>query len=243
MALTGTNRGTSEGSNTGATHPFSPISNFTTGAMAVLCLAYDNAGTNGADSFTSISDSLGNTWTTRQSALRDPGASFAGIVLRIFTTNQDAGTITTGTVVTVTLAETEGHPYSAATFTEISSDAGSVSYVNGGTTANNVDGVTITTSSISSGNAVIGCLAREGSSQAPSGDSDTLNGSWSTQQFELETGNISIASQYKVVTADGAQTYNHSGFGFDQCIGWINVSEVVSYTMLDPFGTFGIFGI
>jgi hypothetical protein len=68
--------------------------------MAVLCLAYDNSGASGADPYNSISDSLGNTWTSRQAALYDPGAASAGVALRIFTTNQSAGTLTTGSTVT-----------------------------------------------------------------------------------------------------------------------------------------------
>jgi hypothetical protein len=55
---------------------------------------------------------------------------------------------------------------------------------------------------------------------APSGDTDTTNGSWSgvvsiATTGGLDTSNLVAALQYKIVTADGAQTYDPTGTNND----------------------------
>src|ERR1051326_8772503 len=107
MALSGTDRGQNSTNTAGQTSlALSPASNFNAGKMAVLCVAYDNAGSGGSDPFSSISDTKGNTWTPRQNVLNDPGAASAGQCLRIFTTMQDVGTLTTGDTITVSFGST-----------------------------------------------------------------------------------------------------------------------------------------
>lgn len=72
------------------------------------------------------------------------------------------------------------------------------------------------------GDVVIGVAALEQNS-APTGDSDTTDGSWSTLDSHNTTGggsaaNQSLAMQTKVVTADGAQTYNLTSANTDWII-------------------------
>jgi len=244
MALTGTSRG--EGSIDNP-YEFSPASNFSAGTMAVLVLAYNNAGAFGADPFTSVTDSNGNTWTTRQSYLRDPGSGSEGCVLRILTSMQNGGTLTTGSVITLNASPEVDR--AAWTLSEVSSSTGTPFYVTGGTTSASGTTATITSSSITNTNMIFGGFAAEDEA-AITADSDTTNGSWSTQQTAVNTtagtgaSAMRVCSQRKIVNADGAQTYNLSWSGStnDAAIGWIEISDI-SETLFDPFGTLGIFGI
>lgn len=63
--------------NTGSesTYAITPNQQINAGEMAVLAVSYDNSGTNGADPFSSIADSLGNQWYSFTSNLQDPGAA------------------------------------------------------------------------------------------------------------------------------------------------------------------------
>lgn len=233
VPLTVTDRGTDQDESLSGdtTSVFSPSSNYTAGALAVLCVAYDNRGVDGADPFSSISDSLGNTWTSRLNLLRDPGAANNGMTLRIFTTPQDAGTITTGTVVTITTSLNGGFPLQlAATFIEVSG-GGTPQYISGGGTTGNSTTPSTTTDSLNTGEVVIGAFALEGSPTVTP-DSDTTNGNWSTQQYIRNTlagaagGYVTCSSQQKVVTGTGTQSYDIGlSAGGDWCIGWIKVTN------------------
>lgn len=91
-----------------------------------------------------------------------------------------------------------------------------------GTAASTAGGaIAVTTGATSPaiGDLVVGVSIAEwgNNAAATSVDADTTNGSWSTAAF-IGNGTASIAGckltrQYKVVTAAGAQTVNHSGFG------------------------------
>ena len=207
--------------------------------MAVLVVAADNGGGGGAHNLTGVSDSHGNTWTLRQSPLFDPGAAAAGVQGVIATTNQDAGTLTTGSTITVTFGNTSS-PARAWTLTEVTKGASAVvQYVTGGVnTGAATASPTVTTASLTSGDAVIGGLFNEqGTGQTVTGDSDTSNGNWSTQQTnEIGTtaAGMSVASQGKVVTGNGTQTYNPTlGVSSDVILAWIQLREQVlnNYTL------------
>src|SRR5262245_5932969 len=102
MALTGTDRGTGTHNTAATSFTVTPASNLTAGALAVLCIAADNAHSSGTNFTTwSVTDTKGNTWTLRQDALNDPGAASAGIEGGIFTTAQNGGALTTGDTITV----------------------------------------------------------------------------------------------------------------------------------------------
>lgn len=244
MALTATNRG-SGGNNTAATSlAISPGTNLTAGAFAILAVAYDNSGNQGSDPYASISDSVGNTWTSRVNSLNDPGAASAGAALRIFTST--VSTLTTANTITVSFGA-NNTTAKAWTLIEVTSNAtnGSVVYVTGAQATGSGTTQTITTSSIAINDLVFGALGQEGNGTR-TGDADTLNGSWSTAQsagFGTTTGGHEIISQYKIVTAAGTQTYNPTATPLgDWAIAWVSVSEVISDSF-DPFGQMGFFGL
>lgn len=247
MALTGTDRGTG-GNNTGAVSiTITPTSNFSAGSFGVLCMAYDNTGGGGADPYSSISDSVGNTWTSRQNGLQDPGAAAAGITLRIFTSDMSVSKLTTANNITVSFGAVSVVAKSW-TLHEWTTDAigGFVEYVGGAMGAGAAtSNPTITTTSIPSGNAVVGAGAAEASSGAWTGDADTTNGNWSAQQtagFGTTTSGAVVTSQRKVVTGTATQTYNPTIAAVDRIIGWIELKETVA-SSFDPFGMAGFFGM
>lgn len=244
MALTATNRG-SGGNNTAATSlTITPASNFTAGSFGILAVAYDNAGSQGSDPYITISDTPLNSWVSRINVLNDPGAASAGSTLRIFTA--PISSLTTANTITVSFGATSVTA-KAWTLIEVSSNAtnGSVVYSTGSQATGSGTTQTLTTSTIAINDFVFGVLGQEGNGTR-TGDSDTLNGSWSTAQsagFGTTTGGIEIISQYKIVTATGAQTYNPTATPLgDWVMGWISVSEVISDSF-DPFGQLGFFGL
>ena len=232
MAITGTDRGTADVDTNATTATFSPASNFASGSWAVCCIAINNSNTNGgAYSTFTLTDSLGNTWTRRVSVLNDPVGANAGVEGAIFTTSMNGGTLTTGTTITVTtnVATTRR----CITLMEVVPTGGeTISYVTGGSSTYTGISPTITTGSITNGNMVVAAMFNEyGDDLVVTQDSDTTNGTWSTQQtigsIAAATGSgISIASQRKVVTSTATQTYNPTmGDSNDMCLGWIQLNE------------------
>jgi hypothetical protein len=214
MALTVTDRGVGA-RNTGGetTYAISPSGNFAAG-LAVLFVAYDNSGTNGADPYVSIADSLGNTWTSVKNGLQDPGAASAGCTLRAFTTAQNIGTLTTGTTITVTFgATTVARAYA-------------LYEVNGASTPIYIGGVVLNVASTSygffaptvdalAGEVLLAATALE-SDGAITADSDSTSGSWSTAQTAAAASGLTgmrISAQSKVVSGIGEQKYNPSWSG------------------------------
>lgn len=233
MALTGTDRG-SGSRNTGSETSYSitPGSNLTAGALAILCVSYDNSASSGADPFSSISDTKSNTWTSRRNVLNDPGAANAGNCLRIFTTNQNGGTLTTSDTITVSFGSntTVARAY---TLMEFTSNTGTPIYKTGGSTTGSSTTPSITTSSIISGQAVVGAMGAEGATTI-TGDTDTTNGSWSTSQSATIGSGLTgcqINSQRKVTTGTGTQTYNLTITSADWGIAWISIAESITSTI------------
>src|SRR5678815_2719396 len=99
MALAITNRGTGTHNTSASSFTLSPATNFAAGATAVLCVAADNSAAAGSSNdFTTVTDTLGNTWTKRQSPVFDNGAASAGVQGAIYDTLQNVGTLQTSTV-------------------------------------------------------------------------------------------------------------------------------------------------
>lgn len=243
MALTGTNRGSGGNATAATSLAISPATNFTAGSFGILAVAYDNAGSAGADPYITISDTPLNTWTSRVASLNDPGAASAGATLRIFTA--PISTLTTANTITVSFGATSVTA-KAWTLIEVSTNVGNavITYGTGTQATGSGTTQTITTSSIAINDLVFGALGQEGNGTR-AGDADTLNGSWSTAQsagFGTTTGGMEIISQFKIVTAAGAQTFNPTATPLgDWCIGWVSVSEVI-YEAIDPMGMNGFFG-
>lgn len=234
MTLTATDRGVFAASVGGANRiSASPASNCTAGALIVLCCAYDNSGTNGADPFSTISDTKGNTWTSRVASLNDPGAANAGIAVRIFTTSQNGGALTTSDVVTVGFGglTTVSRAWS---FIEFTSDVGVPVYKNGGQETAATASPTITTGTIPAGHAVVGCIGREGNDAVSTEDTDSTNGTWSTAQAQgagTTTSGAQIITQQKITTGSGTQTYNPTyGTSRDGCEAWVEIGEAITVT-------------
>jgi hypothetical protein len=231
MSLTGANRGDGTDNAAQPAIQILPTSNFTAGAMAVLCVSSDNPAS--GNDINSVTDTLGNTWTKRQSPVIDPGAAAAGHQGAIFTTPQDGGTLTTSTLITIIW----GANKTAKTWVlmEVVGSAGVPTYVTGniGTGGTGTTSPTITTGSITSGDMVIAMLALEaGTTETITQDGDSTNGAWSAQQTRevgSTTSGSNIASQRKVVTATATQTYNPTlGIAGDLCLAWIQIHETVT---------------
>jgi hypothetical protein len=226
--ITGTDRGTGN-NNTGATTTaMSPTSNYTANSFGVLVVALDNAGSAGASTIcpSTATDSIGNLWTRRLNVLFDNGAASAGIELCILTAPISSFPTTANLTVTWG-ASTTAEAWAFHEFT--ASGSNTCVFVTSGSAAGATSAApTVTTSSITSGDAVIGGGASE-SSNTWAGDADTTNGNWSTQQTNVGgsgTSGAAVTSQRKIVTGTATQTYNPTLTSADTIIGWIQITEV-----------------
>jgi hypothetical protein len=225
-SLTGTDRGV--GGNTGAgSLSVSPTSNYTANSLAVLCLAYDNAGSAGSATIApaSATDTIGNLWTRQVNALYDNGAASAGVEIAIYTSFVSSFP----TTASLTITWSNGSPVARFALHEFTSTTGGVAFVTGAAGTGATTGTpSVTSSSITNGDAIIGVAGLEGT-DSWAGDSDTSNGSWSTHQHSgtgSGTSAISITSQRKIATGTATQTYNPTCTSGDTMIGWIAVTEV-----------------
>lgn len=240
MAITGTDRGTGTHNTSALTFTLSPGTNFSSlRSWAVLVVAVDNADSGGqAHSTFTVTDTLDNVWIRRASPLFDPGAGSAGVEGAIFTTAQKS-LLTTGTVITVTFdANTTAKAW---TLMEVTPTIGSrLSFVTSGVNTGAATGTpTVTTSSITNGDMVIGGLFNEqGTGQTVTGDADATNGNWSAQQTaEIGTtaAGMTVSSQRKVVTASATQTFNPTlGVSSDVILAWIQLTETRRLDMIGP---------
>jgi hypothetical protein len=248
MALSGTSRGTGGNATAATTINISPTSNCTAGSAIILAIAYDNAGSAGSDNFSSISFP-NSVWsaTLASPQLNDPGAANAGSVLRIYGTNNLVQLNTTDTI-TITFAANV--TAKAWTLTEITTDVSNASINLGFTTISTNQGngttQTLTQSTVLNGYMVFGVLGQEGNGTR-TGDSDTVNGNWSTAQttgFGTTTSGQEIITQFKIVNADGNQTWNPTAtpVGDWNMQTW-RIIETIPDESFDPFGRMGFFGI
>lgn len=230
MALAATDRGSNNNNTAGTTFTITPATDFTPASLAVLCLALDNSGASGAATTVSVSTGVG-AWTASQSGLYDPGAASAGVQIALLTCNISSWAA--GTNLTVTLGNST--TAKAWTLTEVRSDVewgyASATKIAGGVNTGAASAApTVTTGSITSGDIVFGWGGAE-SANTWAGDADTLNGSWSTQQSNAAgtgTTGMSVTSQWKIVNATAAQTYNPTLTSADVIIGWAQFRETVT---------------
>ena len=209
------------------------ISNITAprGTWLVVVVAADNATSGGANSLTTVmTDSVGNVYTNRGGLiLNDPGAASAGCTLGIWTAEIDipisAGTITANFSTSTTRAAAVVFMVTPATYYEPaygSAGAGATS-----TSTTN----TITATAVPINYTIFGCTAVENTIVPATPDSDTVNGSWSTQQGTASSSgtansSMAVAAQWKTVTATGDQTYNLTYDGAnnrDSAVNWITL--------------------
>ena len=242
MALTVYDRGGSGYANVNITTIHPGVNFSAAGTLAVVVIGYENSEIDGSDSFSSISDNLGNTYTPIFNVLQTPGSAYLdGCVLRMFYTYQDGGALTTSTNVTFSLGT---NARGCVAWYEITG-GGSVQISNSGSSGGSSTGPQITSSSVTSGDVVIGAVCVEYGATYTN-DTDSTRGTFvaHTQYTNgTTTSGITLASSSKVTTRTGTQTYNISvgGSARDYTIGWIQIIEIAS--SFDPFGALGIFGI
>lgn len=243
MSLTITARGSSSDKTSASSISISPASNFGAG-LAVLVVAYDNSTSTGADPFTSsgtITDTSGNTWTSR-AARTNTAASSAndGTIIRVFTSPQNVATLTTTSTITLGSLSTAVVAKAWALW-QATSNSGEAYYVTGATTTGSGTAFTFTTGSIAVGDAVVCGLALEADSSGAD-DADTTNGTWSTGQAANTTGNPTasnqgVRSQYKIQTTTAStQTWNFTTANSDWAAAWIQISDAVTAISSDDPG-------
>lgn len=230
MAITYSTRGTGTHGTASTSLVVSPTSDIPDGHYAVLCVAYDNAGTNGADPLTSIVDSKGNAWLNFISGLNDPGAASAGIVGRISEALVTNGPLTTSDTITlnfsVNVTAKAWVLYSAA-----APDGMVPEHQNQAAASQTSATPSITTASITNGQSVVACVMREANGTRTA-DGDSTNGTWSNPQHTgVGTGaaGAEVICETKVVTASATQTYNPTfgGASADGVNIWIQLAEAV----------------
>jgi len=236
MALTIAQAGSQTSTASGSTLTVSSVE-AVVGDMLVVVIAADNAGTNGASSISSVSDSEGNTYSQRTVVLRDPGAASEGATLGIFTAAITADL----SFATVTVNFSPNTANKAAVIYRVTPASGStVEYRSAGAgSAASTASPTITATSVASGDTIIGGLAAE-TDDGITADSDTSNGNWSTQYSALadngaDAATMVVAAQYKTTTATANQTYNPTvtgGVARDTAINYILIYEQSTATVL-----------
>lgn len=195
------------------------------GDMIVVFIAADNAGTSGANSISSVTDSAGNTYTQRSIINYDPGAANTGVTLGIYTTVV-TNAITAGTI-TVNFSPNTTYKVAVAYKLVASTGTPAVRAVGSGLTGNEGStSISITSSSLSLNDVIFGVVAFENLSGAVLvGDTDTTRGSWNT--IDGTTSGLgtswfgvfgspyqsTVLPQYKTVTGAGTQTYDASVSG------------------------------
>ena len=234
MALTRTARGSGTHNTSASSFTLNAASNLTAGALAVLCVAADNSSSGGStNNITSVTDTLGNDWRARQRPIFDNGAASAGVQGAIYTTDQSAGAIQTGTTITVNFgAATVAKTWALS---EVTAAAGSQAMVLTGANATGQaasSAPTVTTGTIAVGHMVIAMVAMEaGTTQTYTDDADTTNGTWSASQYAeigSTTSGSAIGVQAKTQTTTAStQTFNPTlGLTCDLICSWISVKEV-----------------
>lgn len=228
-------RGTGNDATSGTTISVAPSGTLAVGSMGVMVLATNNAGSAGSTPIcpASWTDAKGNIWTRGINPIYDPGAANAGVETAYYTASISVAWLSSDAS-TITFAGGESSASSAWAFWEVIPSVGLVmSYVTGAAGTGGASGTpTVTTSSITSGDVVIGGGGAE-SANTWNDDADSTNGTWSAGQEDAAgTGatGMSVTTQYKVVTGTATQTYNPTLTSVDQILGWIQLREVTPAT-------------
>lgn len=180
------------------------------GDWLVVCISADNAGSGGSSSIAGVSDSQSNTWTERLTTNQDPAGASAGITLAVYTCEVTSA-LTNGTVTVSFSPNTTSKTFTVQRIQPGSGEIVTFDSVGAGSTG---AGTTMSAGAVSvtNGHTIFGATAIE-SLDTITADSDTTNGSWSTQYTEVaSTGtqatSARIGTQFKTVTATDDQTYN-----------------------------------
>lgn len=206
------------------------------GDFLIMGVAVDNSGLS-APTLDSFTDTQGNTWTVQSQGTASP-TSGAGSGIRVMLATCP-----------VTTAHAVGDFVTATFSASVTAKAGVViglSGANTGTpnniaTASGTNGASTTAISqnpSASGKCIVLVSGFENNA-APTGDSDTTNGSWSSVAEDHTTGggataNIAVGVQTKIVTASGAVNCSMTG-----AADWIaiacNINEAAAATPRTQF--------
>lgn len=184
------------------------------GRMAVVLVATDNSGTAGAAPTVSVTDAQGNTYTQRgTTGLRSSGSDKDGAAQYMFTA--PIGVALSSQSITVSCSP--GAQIAVIVYIVAAGSGEAVSFVSAGTpvTGSRTSHACTAAINVTNGRMFIGHAAVEtGASVNVTGDTDTVNGSWSTlalaEEFPFlgqDSQSMSSAAQYKIVTATGNQTW------------------------------------
>ncbi len=223
-ALTVTDRGTGGSNASSSSLVVTPASNLAVGSTGVLCYSGDNANAASANTLSSFTDSVGNTWTRRQTASSSTANS--NVEVAIFTSYLTHAITTSDNI---TIALTAATVAKTWTLSEVVPASGALAlYINGAAPASVTSGTPTINISTELGVAIVGMGGAE-SADTYVGDADTLNGSWSTKQSNGQgtgaTGN-SIVSQSKVTTTDASdQTFNPTLTSADTRLAYVVLFE------------------
>lgn len=236
MALTISNVTTANSTTSGATLDLTGVS-AAIGDWLVLAVAADNFGAAGISSTSStITDAAGNTWTQRSSTNNTPAAAAQdGTTLTIWTCAVTA----TLSSATITVNFSPNTTAKAALLKKVVPGTGeAVRFISVGV------GFTGTTTPFSSGNVsvdvgytIFGYTSLENNSVLFTPDSDTTNGTWSTQQTAAANTGVAgtsqaITGQHKTVTASGNQSYDTAfGSNKDSALNYIILSAKVATSL------------
>lgn len=182
------------------------------GDLILVAIAADNAGTSGAAAISGVSDDSGNTYSQVEIQNRTPGnaandgctvAIYGSVVVNTITNAVNLVTIawspnvSAKAIVIVRIRNADPTPYSKP--------------------KNSGSGTTYTSNastSMSAGDLFFGAVANE-SNTAPGTDTDTTNGSWSSDGAVSagsggDATKMALRASWKVVAGAGAQTLNGS---------------------------------
>jgi hypothetical protein len=213
---TATSYGTAQNKTAAATVTITTTGAIPAGTLLVVGVCADNVG-GASPTISSITAVGGGTWTNQAGAVTGSGQSTsAGSGVFVYCqTLYTTSIVNSGTVITVTF---NASPAAKAVALWGFDQMGQYVLRGFAVSALSTTGspsVTTAGTALVAGDLVIGIVGTENSAIA-TGDSDTLNGSWSAINGIATTGgsantNTSIAMQYKEVTATGAQTFNPTG--------------------------------
>lgn len=206
------------------------------GDWLVVMVAADNAGTSGAASLTSVTDSAGNSYTMTRSTY-DPGAASAGATFGLFRARITA--ILTGGTDTITANFSPNTTAKAMVIYKVVPGANEVvafDRVGAGYTGTTKS---ITAAAVTRGYTIFAGMAVE-TNAAVTADTDTTSGSWSSQYTAVGNTGVSgtsmrVCGQYKTVIATGNQTFNTATSG-DGAVNWLTLYPA-------PAGLLGYWGM
>lgn len=204
------------------------------GDWLVVMVAADNAGTNGAASLSSVTDSAGNSYTMTSSTY-DPGAASAGATFGLFHARTTA-TLTGGTVTANFSPNTTAKAMVIYKVVPGANEVVAFDRVGAGYTGTTKS---ITATAVTNGYTIFAGMAVE-TNAAVTADTDTTNGSWASQYTAVgntgtSTTSQRVCGQYKTVTATGDQTFNTATSG-DGAVNWLTLYPA-------PAGLLGYWGM